>query len=472
MATSTDRTGGINTQSITAIGETNSVTPAVTDFVRAFREGFLTVDDLTRRGLSLPVEAEAQKQNLADQKLIRPLSRQAQAGALTNEISIQPRRQALVEGQTEAAIRALPTEAELGAADLQRAKAAEIATGLASPDVDTRLKTVAQLSTDQILDAWTSANGAPPPERLQVPDPEASTNTPAPIDEWFLNQGGQYPPGADTLAHLNRPEVQAAYNQYVQEVKSRPLTLFKGTPEYYAALKKDVVDLARKQAIEAARIKAIPDVIANQSKLQGEAGAKLDANVRAENHAYGVKQEIQDLRKVQSAYYKMRNVLDPNKEATPQDYQAAIFQWMKLLDPGSTVREGEYATAEKARGWPESVRNLWNKYVRGLNVTPEQRIRFLDSSEEIFAGQVQSAVPTIEQFIETESRIGAPVGSVVPKQDVDLLNIITRRKPKTGAAPSAGASASSAAPPSAGTQRVVQNGHTYQWDGSAYVLVQ
>src|SRR6185436_13014440 len=137
MPLASDRSGGINTSNISGIGEGGvPPTPAVEDFMQSFRSGFLTVDDLTRRGLSLPVEAETQRQNLADQREIRPLARRAQAGALSNEIQIQPRRQALSIGQTEAAIRALPTEAESAASDLQRAKAAEIATGLASPDVD------------------------------------------------------------------------------------------------------------------------------------------------------------------------------------------------------------------------------------------------------------------------------------------------------------------------------------------------
>jgi len=471
MPIGTDRAGGINTSDISGIGAGGvPPTPAVEDLMQAFRSGFLTVDDAIRRGLSLPVEAETQKQNLADQRVIRPLARQAQTGALSNEIEIQPRKQALVMGQTEAAIRALPTEAESAASDAARAKAAAIATGLASPDVDTRLRTVSNLTTDQILDAWTAASGSPPPERLEVDDPDASTNTPAPIDEWFLNSGGTHPVGTDAVDNLNRPEVQSAYQQYVNEVKSRPLTLFKGTPEYYQRLKQDVHDLATKQAIEAARIKAIPGVIEAQAKMAGEAGSKLEASVRAENSAYGTKQEIQDLRKVQSAFFKLQNVLDPNKLSTPQTDQAAIFSWMKILDPGSTVRDTEYATSENARGVPDTIKNYWNKVVKGLILTPEQRIKLAQASEDVYLGQVQSAIPTIEQFVDTESRIGAAVGSVVPQQDVDLLNRVNRRaKPAIGrSTPAAGGSA----PPSAGTQRVVQNGVTFQWDGSKYVPAQ
>jgi hypothetical protein len=472
MPIGTDRAGGVNTADISSIGAGGvPPTPAIGDLMQAFRSGFITVDELARRGFSLPVEAETQRQNLEDQRVIRPLARQAQSGALANEIQIQPRRQALVAGQTEAAIRALPTEAESAAADLQRAKAAEIATGLASPDVNTRLKTVANLSTDQILDAWTAANGAPPPERLEVADPNAASNTPKPIDEFYIERFGNFPPGSNARATLNTPEVQSAYNQYVAEVKSRPLTVFKGTPEYFNRLKQDVHDLATKQAIETARIKAIPGILEQQAKVSNEAGSKLEASVRAENSAYGTKQEIQDLRKVQSAFFKLQNVLDPNKPSTPQTDQAAIFSWMKILDPGSTVREGEYATSENARGVPDTIKNYWNKVVKGLILTPEQRIKLAQASEDVYLGQVQSAIPTIEQFVDTESRIGAAVGSVVPQQDVDLLNRVNRvKKPSAGRSSSAAGTA--AAPPSAGTQRVVQNGVTFEWNGSQYVPVQ
>jgi hypothetical protein len=46
---------------------------------------------------------------------------------------------------------------------------------------------------------------------------------------------------------------------------------------------------------------------------------------------------------------------------------------MRLLDPGSMVKEGEYAMAENARGVPESIRNQYNKLIDGERLTPEQR---------------------------------------------------------------------------------------------------
>jgi hypothetical protein len=49
-----------------------------------------------------------------------------------------------------------------------------------------------------------------------------------------------------------------------------------------------------------------------------------------------------------------------------------VFQYMKMLDPGSTVREGEFANAENARGVPDAVMNIYNKVVNGEPLTAAQ----------------------------------------------------------------------------------------------------
>ena len=50
-----------------------------------------------------------------------------------------------------------------------------------------------------------------------------------------------------------------------------------------------------------------------------------------------------------------------------------VYGYMKMLDPGSVVREGEYATAENARGVSETVRNMYNKVMTGERLTDAQR---------------------------------------------------------------------------------------------------
>jgi hypothetical protein len=61
-----------------------------------------------------------------------------------------------------------------------------------------------------------------------------------------------------------------------------------------------------------------------------------------------------------------------------------IFGYMKMLDPGSVVREGEYATAANTRGVPETVMNLYNRIIKGERLTPGQRENFVAQAGDTF----------------------------------------------------------------------------------------
>jgi len=39
-----------------------------------------------------------------------------------------------------------------------------------------------------------------------------------------------------------------------------------------------------------------------------------------------------------------------------------------MLDPGSVVRESEFATAQNAAGVPDQVRNMYNKVLSGTRL--------------------------------------------------------------------------------------------------------
>lgn len=59
---------------------------------------------------------------------------------------------------------------------------------------------------------------------------------------------------------------------------------------------------------------------------------------------------------------------------------------MKMLDPGSTVREGEFATAQNAAGVPTQIVNQYNKAKSGERLAPEQRADFLNQAKEQYLG--------------------------------------------------------------------------------------
>lgn len=67
---------------------------------------------------------------------------------------------------------------------------------------------------------------------------------------------------------------------------------------------------------------------------------------------------------------------------------ALIFNYMKLLDPGSVVRESEFATAQNAAGVPERVRAAYNNVLRGERLSEPQRGDFMNRSGMLFNSAV------------------------------------------------------------------------------------
>jgi len=61
-----------------------------------------------------------------------------------------------------------------------------------------------------------------------------------------------------------------------------------------------------------------------------------------------------------------------------------IFGYMKMLDPGSTVREGEFASASNAGGIDDKVRNVYNKVISGERLTAGQRNSFRGQAEKLY----------------------------------------------------------------------------------------
>ena len=102
--------------------------------------------------------------------------------------------------------------------------------------------------------------------------------------------------------------------------------------------------------------------------------------------------------KASEEFVKMKNKFETIK-AKAEDPSAAgdvalIFQFMKLLDPQSVVRESEYATAANAGSIPSRIRAQFNKALDGEALAPEIREDFVNTARVLFekSWQVQQNV--------------------------------------------------------------------------------
>jgi hypothetical protein len=99
---------------------------------------------------------------------------------------------------------------------------------------------------------------------------------------------------------------------------------------------------------------------------------------------------------------------------SPAGDLALVFSYMKMLDPQSVVREGEFATAENARGVPERVLSVYNRVVRGERLTPAQRKDFLTQAKQVFASQLKSHTELEGEFKGIAAKGQADPAVVVP----------------------------------------------------------
>jgi hypothetical protein len=104
-----------------------------------------------------------------------------------------------------------------------------------------------------------------------------------------------------------------------------------------------------------------------------------------------------------------------------------IFGYMKMLDPNSTVREGEFATAEEAGGIPSRILNLYNKAISGQRLPDSVRTEFRGEANNIFGIQKRRFDVAAKEFSRLARGAGASPRDVVlnsgfggPPTDTDI----------------------------------------------------
>jgi len=105
-----------------------------------------------------------------------------------------------------------------------------------------------------------------------------------------------------------------------------------------------------------------------------------------------------------------------------------IFQYMKMLDPGSVVREGEFATAQNATGVPEQIQNLYNRALSGQRLNQRQREDFLSTANQLATVAGRRIDNVRSEIVDKAKRRGVSVENIVGGggQDSDPLGLRRR----------------------------------------------
>lgn len=104
---------------------------------------------------------------------------------------------------------------------------------------------------------------------------------------------------------------------------------------------------------------------------------------------------VKNFAEIKSGYGRM---LEGQNAKSGAGDLAIVYGYMKMLDPTSVVREGEFATAEKTAGVPEQVRIMYNKVLNGERLSDTVRQNFLGMSDGLYKRAESDVAKVQDQY--------------------------------------------------------------------------
>lgn len=159
-----------------------------------------------------------------------------------------------------------------------------------------------------------------------------------------------------------------------------------------------------------------------------DSGARNERNVIQQTNQIR-SQYIKDSNEFQGYSRKMQTVIDSAKNPTAAGDLSLIYAYMKMLDPTSVVREGEFATAQNTGSIPQAIVAKYNKVVSGERLSDDIRNDFVKRARMIYKGQaerqaqlkreyknisLQSGVDPARTIIDYEIKFPDEVGDANP----------------------------------------------------------
>lgn len=203
------------------------------------------------------------------------------------------------------------------------------------------------------------------------------------------------------------------------------------------------VELAERQFGEdSPQAQAVREALDAERAGETEGGPKL-TDVR------GLRQEFTklsgDFIAVRDSFKKIQQAVETPSAAGDV---AMVFNFMKMLDPGSVVRESEFATAASAAGLGDRFIQLGQRALSGERLTREQREDFAGVARSIMRGQLEAQRDQEKIFRGIAERQNMDPANVV----VDFIGGLRDQPEDDG-----GATAAPGGPPSLSTQAEVDS---------------
>ena len=163
---------------------------------------------------------------------------------------------------------------------------------------------------------------------------------------------------------------------------------------------------------------------------EGQKGFENEMKLAAAFKGEPIVKEFSDM---QSAYGQ---VISSLAQGTPIGDVAGATKVMKLLDPGSVVRESELGIAMAAGGRMDRLQNYFNNFMTGQKLTPTQRQDFNALSNELYAAAGQAYNKKRNEYLSVGQTYKFPNINTVLGAPATVPSIV--RQPGGAAAPGGG----------------------------------
>lgn len=505
-----DRPTGIQINPITSIGTEVPVTPAVGDLMDAFRQGFITTEDIQRKFQQDRLANDAEKTQLQASDFQRQLA--------PGEFQNAQAAQGLTADQIQAAKQTLPGATSLTLGGQQAGLQAQKHDALANSDDE-----ATRLAEQQFRETrkYELNNGHAAPKSINIPAPENAEN----FSTWFNREKGKdiekvadgfegiSQDDAEKRAQKNianfssgfplnsvqdnqaraafaqqqnqqvqdlsdrrdayvsqawksmveSPQIQDEYQNHLKEVTTR--TVKPGDPEYLAELQKRNSLFDQNTAVTAAKVKALPEVLGKRAEYEAKAAA--GDPVAKEKVASGLRDEISKdkgmttLSEENKFAKRILDLTDPQTHPTPSnaDALAALEGYIKLLDPNAVIRQGKLVVTQEMTPKLEQLGKLVSRVysTKGGFLSPGDIAQLRDTTGTIIKASNREARQFLQVRANAATQSDIPFPQVFSAEQQDILS------GKNSFAPAAGA-------PAAGSRTVVPTegpfkGKTLQWVG-------
>lgn len=171
------------------------------------------------------------------------------------------------------------------------------------------------------------------------------------------------------------PESLAAYQKTGDYSVLVPKSETTTPADRYSNVKEDEAGRLIGYNNETGQVEALPT--ADTFKYADREPAEMDpTDLRKE-----VNKVTEDFRDQDAAFGR---VLASAKDASPAGDLALIFNYMKVLDPGSVVRESEFATAAATGSYGQRIEAAVNKVMSGEKLSDDQRRDFVTRAQGLY----------------------------------------------------------------------------------------